>query len=383
MSKFERISLSKLFFDPENPRMPQKLQNEKNESKIVDYMIRFGNIVELMQSIGESNYSDAEPLLVVPKSENSDEYFVVEGNRRLAALKLLSDPSMAKLRKGTIQETVDEAKYKPTSIPSILYVNRSEILDYLGYRHITGVKDWGPLAKARYLNQLYNSHLSNIGPDRIYYALAKMIGSNSSYVSRLHISLKLYDKANDNAYFGADISEEDFDFSWLPTMLSYSETIQYLNLRKDGKLSTDNLNLEHFKNVFIWMFDPKNRVVSESRQLRQLNQILSSSTALEKLDRGSSLAEAILFTQEPVNVFMELLEKAKGVLQSAKDMIEQLSQMPDNSSDRLDDIEKLSRSIKGALQANFAISSDPTITPELFEKFMQMMKKGDKDGTKK
>lgn len=59
------IELKSLWFDERNPRLPIRLQGETDENKIIDYMVKYGNIVELMLSIAEMGYSDAEPLLVV------------------------------------------------------------------------------------------------------------------------------------------------------------------------------------------------------------------------------------------------------------------------------------------------------------------------------
>lgn len=50
------------------------------------------------------------------------------------------------------------SKNAPSVAPCIIYDNEADIIDYLGYRHITGVKDWGALEKARYLDRLYDQH---------------------------------------------------------------------------------------------------------------------------------------------------------------------------------------------------------------------------------
>ena len=221
----KNIELSKLKFDAQNPRLPVRLQGIDDDIKVIDYMVKYGNIVELMLSIAETGYSDAEPLLVVARSDGN--YTVVEGNRRLAALKLLSNPELTKVRVQVIRDAVSTANYIPVEIPCILYSQRDDVLDYLGYRHITGVKDWGALEKARYLDQLYQIHIQNTPQEKIYAKLAKMIGSRADYVSKLHTALKLYDKANDNAYYGADIKEEDISFSWITTALGYTGIVSF------------------------------------------------------------------------------------------------------------------------------------------------------------
>ena len=281
----KNINLENLKFDAMNPRLPVRLQGITDESKVIDYMVKYGNIVELMLSIAETGYSDAEPLLVV--ADFDGKYMVVEGNRRLAALKLLCNPELTKVRIQSIKEVISNANYRPKEIPCILYSKREDVLDYLGYRHITGVKDWGALEKARYLDQLYRIHIADTEPDKIYSKLAKMIGSRTVYVSKLHTALKLYEKANDNAYYGADIKEEDISFSWLTTALGYSGIMNFIGLSSTPTADMlEGLNEENYKKIFTWMFFPGKIVIKESRQISELAKITESVVALEQIGRA-------------------------------------------------------------------------------------------------
>ncbi len=354
--KKKNIKLENLKFDAQNPRLPVRLQGVTDESKVIDYMVKYGNIVELMLSIAEAGYSDAEPLLVV--NDSNGNYTVVEGNRRLAALKLLSNPELTKVRVQAIKDVILNAVYKPNEIPCILYSKREDVLDYLGYRHITGVKDWGALEKARYLDQLYQIHIANTAPDKIYSKLAKMIGSRADYVAKLHTALKLYERANDNAYYEADIKEEDISFSWLTTALSYNGITNYIGLSTFLDSSLENLNEENFKKIFTWMFFPGKKVIKESREISELAKITESSVALERLEKGSSIDEALLYTSAPSEAFIEMLKKAKQQLKQAKEAIEQLSEEPLEAKGLLEDMDRLLRTISGALKENFNKNED-------------------------
>lgn len=346
-----KISLDNLRFDVKNPRLPVRLQGITDENKVIDYMVKYGNIIELMLSISETGYSDAEPLLVVKDTDGA--YIVVEGNRRLAALKLLSKPELTKVRAQSIKDVISDAKNIPTEIPCILYPNRKDVLDYLGYRHITGVKDWGALEKARYLDQLYQIHIKDTPQDKIYQKLAKMIGSRSGYVYKLHTALKLYEKANDNAYYGADIKEEDISFSWLTTALGYSGISDFIGLSEATDASLNTLKEENFKKIFTWMFFPGKTVIKESRQISELAKITEYPIALERLEKGCTIDEALLYTSAPSEAFIEMLKKAKQQLKQAKDSIEQLSEEPPEAKELIDDIERLLKTILGGLEANF------------------------------
>ena len=350
------IYLEKLNFDPQNPRLPKRLQGVTDENKIIDYMVRYGNIIELMSSIAETNYSDAEPLLVTLNTR--DTYIVVEGNRRLAALKLLNRPTLTKVRAQAITEVVSSAKYIPREIPCILYSKREDVLDYLGYRHITGVKDRGALEKARYLDQLYQLHIEQTPEDQIYSKLAKMIGSRADYVSKLHTALKLYDMASNNAYYGVDIQEEDISFSWFYTALGYKELVKYIGLTSlNGRLNT--LNEDHYEKIFVWMFSPKKAVIKESRQISDLAKITESPIAVERLDKGASLDEALLYTSAPSDAFISMLEYAQEKLKQAIVAIAQLSEEPSNAMMLLQEIDKSVKTISGALKETFE-EKEPT-----------------------
>lgn len=345
----EIVNIQQLKFDKLNPRLPKRLQGITDEAKIIDYMLKNGNILELMKSIAETGYSEAEPLLVIQDDEDK-KYVVVEGNRRLTAVKLLNDPSLAKVRITSVDEIVKDANAIPNDIPVIIYSAREDILDYLGYRHITGVKEWGALEKACYLDQLYQVHINEESKPYIYSKLAKMIGSRSDYVSKLHQALKLYNMANDEAYYGANITEGELSFSWITTAIGYSEISHYLNITED----MDQINKENYKQLFIWMFDPQKKVIGDSREISDLAKIIAQESSLIKLKTGSTIDEAILYTSVPSEAFMEMLKYARKYLKQAKDAIEQLSDEPSGARDILQEITKIVKTINGGLDSNFS-----------------------------
>ena len=349
--KNSMIDISELRFDPKNPRVPSNLRGEKREPKIIDYMIKFGNVTEVMYSIAELGYSDAEPLLVIQSKIN--EYIVVEGNRRLAALKLLNNPELAKIKSETIYNIASNAVNKPTKIPCIVYENRNDILDYLGYRHITGVKEWGALEKATYLNELYENH-KNDGLDQveIYRKIAQMIGSRMDHVRKLHMSFKLYLLAEENCFYG--ISDQyDISFSWLTTALGYSQIQDFIGLSKDD-YTIDRIDTHNFEKLFKWMFSK--RTVPESRRIGDLAEVIGSESAIKKLENGYTLDQALLYTNHPECVFTQLLQDSRDKLREAYSQIEPLKENPQEAEALLSDISKLAKMITGALQGNFGDS---------------------------
>lgn len=344
------IPHTKLIFDPDNPRLPKELRGNRDEAAVIKHMVRDESLIELMKSIGQTGYSASEPLLVVPED---DHYIVVEGNRRLAALKLLSTPTLATLRRKSVEEVNNEKKHTPDSIPCIIYEKREDILDYLGYRHITGVKSWGALEKARYLQQLYDRHIEAVGKDAIFTVLAKMIGSRRDYVAKLLSSYALYEKANDHAYFGVDIEEKDVDFSLLSTALGYENIYKYVGLESSGDVEGQGLNNDNFEFLFRCLYDPAKKI-TESRQLKQLSSVLGNEQALAQYKSGATLSVASYYTSEPVDAFRQFINDAYTALKNASGSMERISVTIDDAQSmqrKLQEIKTLAVTMGGALQA--------------------------------
>src|SRR5690606_32493606 len=111
-NQIEFIPVSSLVFDPDNPRLPStvrvKKDDEDYEDEVINWMLQYENVIELMSSIGEKGFFPAEPILVVENGEGKFE--VIEGNRRLTAVKLLNNPSIAQKKKNTISDLMSEVK---------------------------------------------------------------------------------------------------------------------------------------------------------------------------------------------------------------------------------------------------------------------------------
>jgi hypothetical protein len=347
----KKFALDELVFDPKNPRLPNELSGVKDEKQIIEHMLRDESLLELMKSIGQSGYYYSEPLLVVP---SKNKFIVVEGNRRLAALKLLSNPDLATIRQKSVHEISNEKIYNPTEIPCIQHGARDDVLDYLGYRHITGVKSWGALEKARYLEQLYTRHTRKEDADKTFKVLAKIIGSRPDYVGKLLASLNLYDYANDKAYFKINITEKDIDFSLLSTAIGYNNIYGFIGLKSSTDIDKKHINNENFEFLFRRLYDPRLKI-SESRELKDLNSVIGDgkNIALEMYKGGISLAEALYYTHALIDTFDNFLSEAKKLLTSARncqDKLPNLGSEIDDFIDKVRELEKISRSIRTSLE---------------------------------
>ena len=92
------IPFAKLLLDAENPRLPERIRRQ-SQSEILRYLREQGVLEELARSYLDNGFFQHEPLIVVRGGADAN-YTVVEGNRRLAALKSrLPSPSSTQTRR--------------------------------------------------------------------------------------------------------------------------------------------------------------------------------------------------------------------------------------------------------------------------------------------
>jgi hypothetical protein len=343
------VEVKLLDFDSLNPRLPNYL-NKSDDSQVVEWMLKEANIVELMGSIGEQGYFEGEPLIVIPSKDYAKHFEVVEGNRRLTAVKLLHNPELASARKSAVSEAAQAAQYKPEQLPVLKFGNRDEVLRYLAYRHITGIEPWNPLQKARYLKQLASSKdFKKLDKQELRRRLAKEIGSNSNYVARSLAGLAVYEAIEEANYFDIpSLDEKTLSHSVLTTALTYVSISNFIGLEGPTDDDISHLAKTELKECTRWIFEQNSEGhtrIGESRNLQKLARVVADpkSKALEKFRAGRPLAEADLLTNGPVEAFRNSLSEAKSRLETARDCVHLVEKFSADDGDLLKEIQKLSR----------------------------------------
>ena len=95
------LSVDQLCFDLKNPRL--FLDGDLNEPDLVRLLWKDFAVDELALSIAGNGYFEHEPLFVALEN---DKHIVVEGNRRLAAIKLLLDGQLRRVAGATDLPTI-------------------------------------------------------------------------------------------------------------------------------------------------------------------------------------------------------------------------------------------------------------------------------------
>lgn len=346
------IPIERLLFDPQNPRLPRSIDRH-SRSSVLEWMLTDATLIELMGSIGEQGYFPGEPILVVPSQPGKDDpatdsFTVVEGNRRLAAVILLLDPKSAPARRSAVADVAGAAPHSPDRLPALVFERRAATLDYLGFRHVTGIKEWTPLAKARFLKELFDEHRDARPRPKVLRELALTIGSRSDYVARLLTTLAVFDYVVEAEFFDlVGVDEESIEFSLLSTALSYRAIAQFVGLETSRDPAVTHLKHRNLRDLVDWTFCEREggRIVGESRQLRELAAVVESSRALKLLRRGGSLDTAVLLTDEPSRTFRKTIRLAKDKLEIALNQIHLIEDLAQEDVDLLSDLQRLVRDL--------------------------------------
>lgn len=348
--KIVNIPTSLLSFDPENPRF-YRLNNAGSDAVVIEEMLDDESVHDLMLSIGQQGYFPGEPLLVV--KENGG-YIVAEGNRRLAAVKLLNNEFQPPQKKSkSVQEIKDDTQHKPTELPCLVYDNREDVLRYIGYRHITGVKEWDSLSKAKYLKELCDKFYAGSPKDDLLKNLAREIGSKPHYVGALLTALHLYNVAQSNSFYKLNMNENDVEFSYITTALGYLNITEWLGLDDKKDFDAPNLVEDNLKNLFAWCFvrDQQGRtIIRESRRLKDIAQIVNSTDALAALSSSSDIDQAFLYTNGRQVALEEAMQQATARLRVVWDMLLKVETYSMDDEESANQLFEWSRKIRGHIR---------------------------------
>lgn len=154
MSKNIVLNISDILMDEENPRH-DRINGQK---EILNWHVEHlgPKLILLMRSLAENGQSDIDKVLVTPVRDLVGKYVVKEGNRRVAALKLLNDPSLCDdlLFRRRI-ESVNVSDQLSFDIECVNIKDQRRVAWLMGLRHLgeqggVGTSKWGAVEKDRH-----------------------------------------------------------------------------------------------------------------------------------------------------------------------------------------------------------------------------------------
>lgn len=347
------LPVSQLNFDPENPRLPDRIDGT-DANAVTDFFLLECNLIELMMSIAEQGYFHGEPLLVV-EDAGGKTHTVVEGNRRLASLKILTQEIVPRTMEKAVAKILSEAKEKPVHVPCLVFGARKDVLKYLGYRHITGIKEWDALAKARYLAQL-RDNIAATTHDDAHRILAKEIGSKSNAVAKILTGYNLLQYARDEGILrDLKLDAEDVPFSLLTTAIGWTGIANFIGLDGSGDVELTNVKKEETRELFLWAFhkiDGYKTRIGDSRNFKVFARIVEFPAALEALRRGASLEEADILADGPLQAIRTNILKAITAIEHSQSSIAMAEGLTADDLAEATKLRKLASALEGSIKAN-------------------------------
>ncbi len=347
--RLEIIELEKLQLDVENPRLPMSFRlGGLDEVKIINWMLEDASIIELMLAIGQNDFFVGESLLVI-KDKDSEKYIVIEGNRRLTSLKLLNNPSLAEVHTRKIEKVLAETSFRPSMIPCIVFDERTEIMKYLGFRHVTGIKSWGMLEKARYLYSL-KQELTIKDFDLQCRELAKTIGSRSDYIRRVLTGYSVYLKIQDNSFYKIpQLDDTSFHFNYIADALTRENIREFIGVDFDIDNPIEKLDETNLAQLTNWFFRKnqynKSQILGDSKHLSALNELLADTKALEHFLQNGNFWEAYKYVNLSPDTFHHSIKEALRSLEVAWTYINEIEKHNQQDKDILKEIQSYSKNM--------------------------------------
>ncbi len=320
--QIQNIPASELHFDYENPRLAEFSINENSsESEILQILWTTMAVDEIVLSIAASGFFPHEQLIVMEENRGGVLCkIVIEGNRRLAAVKAILNPETIEglINSKVVFDVSTEIKSQIRNLPAIKVISREQSWRFIGYKHINGAAKWGGYAKAQYISRIHKEFKIPLK------AIAQQIGDTNQTVQKLYQGFRVIKQAEENNVFdAADVWGNRLYFSHLSTALGYEGIQNYLDIQKDNveyPVSADKM--EDLGEFLGWLFGSKtkkNRPIIESQNpdLRRLDAVLKHNEATILLKDGTPLIYAYEISQPKKDIFEHSLVQAKKELQKA------------------------------------------------------------------
>jgi len=132
------IELSRLVVNTENPRF----EILANQREAIDRMLsdQGQKIVNLARDIVENGVNPSELTIVSPLASEKGMFNVLEGNRRVTALKLLDNPGLAEAKHKVLINRIKKLTKKPhhvriNSITCVVYTNPEDAYRWIKLKH--------------------------------------------------------------------------------------------------------------------------------------------------------------------------------------------------------------------------------------------------------
>ena len=290
------VLVSDLHLDPNNPRFIG--EQFDNEEEIIAHLMAAADLDELLLSILNSGYLDFEPIVV-----KQDDLTVLEGNRRVAALKLIRHSDLRR-RLSVKLPSAPAPDALPDQISAVFVQSAEEARHFIGFKHINGPRKWDALSKAKYASDWFES-----GAD--LEEISKHLGDTFNTVHRLVHGYRVYQQALREGFDPNKRTSKRLAFSHLYTAITRASIRDWLDLRQDTTESPiSTANVDKLLQLMSWLYGQGEKepalIKSQNPDLNRLANIMAHEHPRH-----------VLLETRDMNAAWEELEPPKARLESA------------------------------------------------------------------
>jgi len=338
------VPVERLHPDPQNPRLSAESQGAK-EPELLNVLHAKFNLEELADSMATNGYFDEEPLVAIPNGitkalaragadpesakytdylafigNESTQFTVVEGNRRLATALILLDANLrSRLNVRSWPTPSRKVADDLRVLPVIIYPTRDAVVPYLGVRHIVGIQKWDIYARARYIAGMVEEGEG----EQTLKQIQEQIGDRHNSARKSHVCYKALQQVQDE--FDLDTRPAQSTFSFLLLALGQGSIKRFLGLpTKWSEIPIDQpvtkKYLPNLKKLYLWLFGDRNKkpVIAESRDItRYLSSVVENAEAVAHLERTGRIEEAYDLSDGEANMLLKYLANANVKLEAA------------------------------------------------------------------
>lgn len=321
--------------DRQNPRFG--LSEVADEPEALERLLETADLKELWNSISERGFEKYEPLVA---TKENGALVVLEGNRRLAAVKLLLNPDL--LPKDAARKKIPELSPEKLetckTLPVVVVKNRADAAGYIGFKHVNGPARWSSLAKARFGVRFYESLDGEQTPQDRMQSLTKQLGDSRGLIIRLLVAYKVIQQSVAIGHFDKlEVEEGSIEFSHLYTLINNPDSREFIGLSRaplSESLIRDNpipdTHLDQLLEVLGWLYGKKSVIKSQGKDRPRLQRVLASTEGIQELRLTGDLSSAETVAGLKNEDWLETLAKITTMMQKASNdaaiIVEDLSQ---------------------------------------------------------
>jgi len=181
------LSLDSIFLDLSNPRHMEF----QSSAEVIEYLLAKEKILPLIKDIAENGTNPLDLIAVTQVQGRRDVYVVAEGNRRIAALKLMRDPRLAPSPYNNQIEKLVRRIKAPSKVQCVVFANSTLARPWVTRMHSgeqggIGRRNWSAEQKTRHdLQDPLTKNKNALAQRLLDYAQANKLITSTERMRRL------------------------------------------------------------------------------------------------------------------------------------------------------------------------------------------------------